>query len=238
MPLPPGSRSRSILVRDVSWRCGRHSANPGLGSIWPDCRHHRVRLDAGRQPGDQLAVACRRVPHGPAPDWAVDAFSAGHLSGDGGRRGVQNRTDRHARARSDARRIAGRRAGGMRLVVLLPFVPSVEHRFQELGTLCADTGTFSSGGSFSFNFGSTPPPGIVLPTPPPEFFATPPPGAFATPPPGAFVFPPAGPRGTLGLVLQMLITILIGTGGAVGIATIAGQAGTAARSRARPRGPN
>ena len=128
--------------------------------------------------------------------------------------------------------------GGCALVVLLPFVPSVEHRFQELGTLCADTATFSSGGSFSFNLGPTPPSGIVLPTPPPEFFATPPPGAFATPPPGAFVFPPAGPGGTLGLVLQMLITILIGTGGAVGIATVAGQAGTAARSRARQRGPN
>ena len=127
--------------------------------------------------------------------------------------------------------------GGCALVVLLPFVPSVEHRFHELTTLCADTGTFSTGGSFSFNFGPTPPPGVVIPTPPPEFFATPPPGAFATPPPGAFVFPPPGPGGTLGLVLQMLITILVGIGGAVGIATITGLAGTAARSRALQRGP-
>jgi len=128
--------------------------------------------------------------------------------------------------------------GGCALVVLLPFVPSVEHRFQELTALCSGP-ALSGGGSFSFNFGS-PPPGFVIPTPPPEFFATPPPpGAFATPPPGAFVFPPPGPGGTLGLVLQMLITILIGIAGATGAATVAGLAGTAARSRALPdRGPN
>lgn len=127
--------------------------------------------------------------------------------------------------------------GGCALVVLLPFVPSVEHRFQELAAVCPGP-ALSGGGSFSFNFGPTPPPGVVIPTPPPEFFATPPPGAFATPPPGAFVFPPPGPGGTLGLVLQMLITILIGIGGAVGIATAAGLGGTAARSRALQRGPN
>ena len=126
--------------------------------------------------------------------------------------------------------------GGCALVVLLPFVPSVEHRFQELAAVCPGP-ALSGGGSFSFNFGS-PPPGFVIPTPPPEFFATPPPGGFATPPPGAFVFPPPGPGGTLGLVLQMLITILIGIAGAVGIATVAGLGGTAARSRALQRGPN
>jgi hypothetical protein len=128
--------------------------------------------------------------------------------------------------------------GGCALLVLLPFVPSVEHRFQELTALCPGP-ALSGGGSFSFNFGPTPPPGVLIPTPPPEFFATPPPNGFATPPPGAFVFPPAGPRGTLGLVLQMLITILIGIAGATGAATVAGLAGTAARSRALPdRGPN
>jgi hypothetical protein len=127
--------------------------------------------------------------------------------------------------------------GGCALVVLLPFVPSVEHRFQELAAVCPGP-ALSGGGSFSFNFGPTPPPGVLIPTPPPEFFATPPPGAFVTPPPGAFVFPPPGPGGTLGLVLQMLITILIGTAAATGAATIAGQAGTAARSRALEKGAN
>jgi hypothetical protein len=127
--------------------------------------------------------------------------------------------------------------GGCALVVLLPFVPSVEHRFQELAAVCPGP-ALSGGGSFSFNVGPTPPPGVLIPTPPPEFFATPPPGAFATPPPGAFVFPPPGPGGTLGLVLQMLITIVIGTAAATGAATIAGQAGTAARSRALEKGAN
>jgi len=62
---------------------------------------------------------------------------------------------------------------GCALVVLLPFVSSAEHRFQEAASVCAGP-VSSGGGSFSFNFGPTPPP-----------------GAFATPPPGAFVFPPS-----------------------------------------------
>jgi hypothetical protein len=126
--------------------------------------------------------------------------------------------------------------GGCALVVLLPFVPSVEHRFQELAAVCPCP-ALSGGGSFSFNFGPTPPPGVFIPTPPPEFFATPPPGAFATPPPGAFVFPPRA-AGVVGQLVGMLFTILIGTAAATGAATIAGQAGTAARSRALERGAN
>jgi hypothetical protein len=122
--------------------------------------------------------------------------------------------------------------GGCALVVLLPFIPGVEHRFQELNTLCPDTGSFSAGGSFSFGFGPTPPPGYVIPTPPPEFFASPPPGAFATPPPGAFEF---GPVGVLGLVLQMLLTILVGLGFAAGAGALAGLAGRASRARVQSR---
>jgi hypothetical protein len=128
--------------------------------------------------------------------------------------------------------------GGCALVVLLALVPSVEHRFQELSTACPALGSVSGGGSFSFNFGPTLPPGYVIPTPPPGLFPTPPPGGFATPPPGAFAFPPPGPTGTLGLVFQMLITILIGVAGATGAATVAGLAGTAARSRALQKGPS
>jgi hypothetical protein len=118
--------------------------------------------------------------------------------------------------------------GGCALVVLLPFIPSAEHRFQELTSLCPGPGSFV-GGSFSFNLGS-PPPGFVMPTPPPEFFATPPPGSFATPPPGAFVFPP-GPGGRVWEVLGMVVTILVGVGAAVGVATITGMAGTANHAR-------
>lgn len=125
---------------------------------------------------------------------------------------------------------------GCALVVLLPFVPSAEHRFQEVAAVCAGPAV-SGGGSFSFNFGPTPPPGVFIPTPPPEFFATPPPGAFATPPPGAFVFPP-GAGGIVGELVGMVFTILIGTAAATAAATIAGQAGTAARSRALERGAN
>jgi hypothetical protein len=114
--------------------------------------------------------------------------------------------------------------------VLLALIPGVQQRFQELTTLCPDTGSFSGGGSFSFNFGPTPPPGYVLPTPPPEAFFTPPPGGFATPPPGAFVFPP-GPGGRVAEVLGMVVTILVGVGAAVGVATITGIAGTASHAR-------
>lgn len=118
--------------------------------------------------------------------------------------------------------------GGCALIVLLPFIPSAEHRFQELAALCPGPGSVV-GGSFSFNFGS-PPPGFVMPTPPPEFFATPPPGGLVTPPPGAFVFPP-GAGGRVGEVLGMVVTILVGVGGAVGAATAAGMAGTASHVR-------
>jgi hypothetical protein len=115
---------------------------------------------------------------------------------------------------------------GCALVVLLPLIPGVEHRFQELTALCPDTGAFSGGGSFSFGFGPTPPPGFVMPTPPPEAFFAPPPGGFATPPPGAFVF---GPTGVVGLVLQMLLTIVIGLGLAAGSGASAGVVGGATR---------
>ena len=112
--------------------------------------------------------------------------------------------------------------GGCALIVLLPLVPSVEHRFQELNALCPGPAVFG-GGSFSFTFGS-PPPGFVIPTPPPE--------AFATPPPDAFAFS-TGAEGMVGQLIGMVITILIGIGVAVGSATVAGQAGVATRSEPR-----
>lgn len=107
--------------------------------------------------------------------------------------------------------------GGCALIVLLPFVPSVEHRFQELNALCP--GPAFGGASFSFTFGS-PPPGFVIPTPPPEVFATPPPGALAF---------STGAAGTVGRLVGMVITILCGIGVAVGAATVAGRAGMATR---------
>jgi hypothetical protein len=113
---------------------------------------------------------------------------------------------------------------GCALVVLLPLIPGVEHRFHELSTLCPDTGSFSTGGSFSFNFGPTPPPGVVIPTPPPEFFATPPAGAFG---------PPSGPYGVQEEVSGMVFTIVVGVGLAMGAAALAGLAGAATRSEAR-----
>lgn len=116
--------------------------------------------------------------------------------------------------------------GGSALVVMLAFIPTAQHRFQELTALCPGPASF--GGSFSFNFGS-PPPGVVIPTPPPEAFATPPPGAFAM---------PSGPAGMVGEVVGMVVTILIGVGAATGVATIAGLAGTGSRSRALQRGLN
>ena len=105
--------------------------------------------------------------------------------------------------------------GGCALIVLLPFIPSVGHRLQELSAVCPGP-VFSGGGSFSFNFGPTPPPGFLIPTPPPEAFMTPPPEAFA---------PPTGRAAMVGELVGMVVTILIGAGAATGIATVAGLAG-------------
>lgn len=113
--------------------------------------------------------------------------------------------------------------GGCALVALLPFLPAVEHRFQELSSLCPQPAVLGGGGSFSFNFGPTPPPGVfVIPTPPPKAFATPPPGAFAT---------PSGPGGVLGQMVEMVITIMVGVGLAVGAAALGGLVGAATRPR-------
>ena len=107
--------------------------------------------------------------------------------------------------------------GGCALLVLLPFVPSAEHRFQELASGCSGAGS-----TFFFGFGS-PPPGFVIPTPPPEAFATPPPEALT---------PPSGPAATVLELLGMMITIVIGIGVAVGVAAVAGLVGRATRSEA------
>lgn len=109
--------------------------------------------------------------------------------------------------------------GGCALIAMLPFIPGVEHRLQELSALCPGPGSFGSG-SFSFNFGPPLPSGVVIPTPPPD--------AFATPPPGAFTVGSSG--GRLGTVLQMVVTIVVGVGLAVSAASVAGLAGRARRS--------
>jgi hypothetical protein len=112
--------------------------------------------------------------------------------------------------------------GGCALVAMLPLIPGVEHRLQELSSLCPGPGSFG-GGAFTFNFGPPLPSGVDIPTPPPDAFATPPPGAFAMPSPG----------GILGDVLQMLVTILVGVVLAVGAASVGGLAGRARRSQVR-----
>src|SRR3989441_8366213 len=56
---------------------------------------------------------------------------------------------------------------GCALLVLLPFATSAEHRFQEVAAACAGPAV-SGGGSFSFNFGPMPPPGVFIPTRPPS----------------------------------------------------------------------
>ena len=114
--------------------------------------------------------------------------------------------------------------GGCAVLVLLPFVPSAGHRFQELATVCS-----GSGSTFFFGFGS-PPPGFVFGSPPPGFvIPTPPPEAFATPPPEALA-PPSGSAATALELLGMMVTIVIGIGVAVGAAMLAGLLGRATRS--------
>ena len=116
--------------------------------------------------------------------------------------------------------------GGCAVLVLLPFVPSAQHRFQELASVCSGPGS-----TFFFGFGS-PPPGFVFGSPPPGFvIPTPPPEAFATPPPGALA-PPSGSAATVLELLGMMVTMVIGIGIAVGVAVVAGLVGRATRSEA------
>jgi hypothetical protein len=115
--------------------------------------------------------------------------------------------------------------GGCALLALIPFMPSVYNRTQDLASVCPGTGSFG-GGSFSFNIGPTPPPGVELPTPPPGFFTT-------SPPPEAFGAPPTGPLGVVATAIGMLFTISFGTGLAVGAAALGGLAGRAMPSQGR-----
>jgi len=93
--------------------------------------------------------------------------------------------------------------GGCALLALIPFAPSVDQRIQDLMALCP-----GAGGSFSFNLGSSPPPGVVL----------------APPPPG-LIGPPTG----VAALFNAAITITIGIGLAAGAAALGGLLGVATR---------
>jgi hypothetical protein len=96
--------------------------------------------------------------------------------------------------------------GGCAVLALIPLMPSVYARIQELSSLCPGGVSFGGGGP------------------------TPPPGAFATPPPEFFAGPPAGPAGALSTAFGALATITIGMGLAAGAAALAGLLGVATRS--------
>src|SRR3989441_11040386 len=210
-------------------------ARPSRPPLWANRRNHRFHLSADRQSGDHLVVAGRSLSgrvHRPA----AEPRCAHHLPGDGGRRGIQNRTRRRSRPRSDARRIASRRAGWMRVGGAAPIRPRRRAPLPGSRRCLCGPGGFRRRGVL-LQLWTNAASGRLHPDPPPEFFATPPPGAFATPPPGAFVFPPSA-GGIVGELVGMVFTILIGTAAATAAATIAGQAGTAARSRALEKGAN
>ncbi len=95
--------------------------------------------------------------------------------------------------------------GGCALLALIPYMPSVYHRIQELIALCPESGSFGGGGS------------------------PPPPGVPAGPPPGAFPGPPTG----VAQLFNALVTITIGTGLAAGAAALTGMLGVATRSQAK-----
>jgi hypothetical protein len=86
------------------------------------------------------------------------------------------------------------------------FSSSVFHRVQELSTTCPDVGTIT--------FGSTPPPGFVVPTPPPEAFA----GPFGSP-------------GIIGGLIAAVISIGVGIAIAYGAAALAAVIALATRPR-------
>lgn len=115
---------------------------------------------------------------------------------------------------------------GCALLALVAFQPAISHRTEALSARCPDTSIFTSGGSFSFGFG-TPPPGFIPPTPP-GVFPTPPPGFFATPPPG-FASPPAGPVGIVLEAVGLIVTLTFGTALATGVASLSGLIGASMR---------
>jgi hypothetical protein len=112
--------------------------------------------------------------------------------------------------------------GGCALLALIPFAPSVGQRIQDLMALCP-----GAGGSFSFDLGPTPLPGVVLTPQPPGFFTP-------SPPPGAIAGPPTG----VAALVSAVIPITIGMGLAAGAAALAGLLGVATRSEARADRPN
>jgi len=114
---------------------------------------------------------------------------------------------------------------GVALLLTVPFAPAVTHRLQDVNTLCPQTSAIrgGSGGSFSFSFGPTPPPGVVPPTPPPGFFITPPPIGFESSPSGVAVALPS--------VIGLLATVAVGIGLAAGTAALGGLIGVALRPR-------
>jgi len=114
---------------------------------------------------------------------------------------------------------------GVALLLTVPFAPAVTHRLQDVNTLCPQTSAIrgGSGGSFSFSFGPTPPPGVVPPTPPPGFFITPPPIGFESSPSGVAVPLPS--------VIGLLATVAVGIGLAAGTAALGGLIGVALRPR-------
>ena len=86
------------------------------------------------------------------------------------------------------------------------FSSSVFQRVQQLSTACPDVGTVTF-------FGSTPPPGFVVPTPPPEAFA----GPFGAP-------------GIIGGLIAAVISTGIGIAIAYGAAALGALIGSATRS--------
>ena len=114
---------------------------------------------------------------------------------------------------------------GVALLLTVPFAPAVTHRLQDVNTLCPQTSAIrgGSGGSFSFSFGPTPPPGVVPPTPPPGFFITPPPIGFESSSSGVAVALPS--------VIGLLATMAVGIGLAAGTAALGGLIGVALRPR-------
>ncbi len=107
--------------------------------------------------------------------------------------------------------------GGCALLALIPFAPGIGQRIQDLMALCP-----GAGGSFSFDLGPTPPPGVAPASPPPGFFTT-------SPPPGAIAGPPTG----VGGLFSAVISITIGISLAAGAAALAGLLGVATRSEPR-----
>jgi hypothetical protein len=182
------------------------------GSLWTGRRHPRVRRHPARESARPHSSAGGPLSYRSRHHSALVPHGVCLLCPAGGGRGVHDGRATGAVPQAALSGLLVATISGSALVAMIPFVPILRHRVDELAARCPQTSSFAGSRSFSFSLG---------PAPPPPGFATPPAGLGA-PPAGAF-----------GIILQLLgavVPIAAGMAVATGVASLAGLIGAATRS--------